>query len=56
MGRPSGAPRRGAQLTGGPAGQQHLKRDTVRALWVVGLEARSTTGGRRRRRTGRRRA
>ena len=56
MGRPSGVARHRAQLTGGPTGQRQLKREAVRALWVVRLEARSTAEGRRRRRTGRRRA
>ena len=48
MGRPSGATQRGAQLTGGPTCQRHLKRETVHALWVVGLEGKSTAKGRRR--------
>ena len=47
MGQPSGALRRGAQLTGGPACQRHLTRETVRALWAVGLEGGSTAEGRR---------
>ena len=36
--------------------QRQLTRETVRALWAVRLEARSTAEGRRRRRTYRRRA
>ena len=47
MGRTSGATRHGAQLIGGPTGQRHLKREAVRALWAVRLEARSTAEGRR---------
>ena len=56
LGRPSGAPRHEAQLTGGPACQWVLTRETVRALWAVGLDGGSTDEGRRQRRIGRQRA